>query len=168
MRKKVFYIFIVIILSSIAIFYILNKFDELENRTTNQNRQEENIEEDNGDIDTMFKINIIINDKTYVATLENSETTKEFIKMLPLEINMSELNKNEKFYYLENTLPTNQIRLNKIEKGDIMLYGNNCLVLFYKSHNTSYSYTKIGRIDNANDLEKELGKEDITIKFKVE
>ena len=33
-----------------------------------------------------------------------------------------------------------------------MLYGNNCLVIFYKSFDTSYSYTKIGHIDNLEDL----------------
>lgn len=42
-----------------------------------------------------------------------------------------------------------------------MLYGNNCLVVFYKSFNTSYSYTKIGHIDNLSDL----GNEDVIIKF---
>ena len=42
-----------------------------------------------------------------------------------------------------------------------MLYGNNCLVVFYKSFETSYSYTKIGHIENFEDL----GNNDITIIF---
>ena len=33
-----------------------------------------------------------------------------------------------------------------------MLYGNNCLVLFYKSFSTEYSYTKIGYIENPSNL----------------
>ena len=33
-----------------------------------------------------------------------------------------------------------------------MLYGSNCLVIFYKSFDTSYSYTKIGHIENLPDL----------------
>ena len=41
-----------------------------------------------------------------------------------------------------------------IEAGDIMLFGNNCLVVFYKSFNSSYSYTKIGHIENLEELEK--------------
>ena len=43
-----------------------------------------------------------------------------------------------------------------------MLYGNNCLVIFYKTFETSYSYTKIGHIDNLEDL----GNEDITVILK--
>ena len=33
-----------------------------------------------------------------------------------------------------------------------MLFGNNCLVIFYESFDTSYSYTKIGHIDNLDNL----------------
>lgn len=33
-----------------------------------------------------------------------------------------------------------------------MLYGDNCLVIFYKSFSTNYDYTKIGHIDNLPNL----------------
>ena len=49
----------------------------------------------------------------------------------------------------------------KINAGDIMLYGNNCLVVFYKSFDTTYSYTKIGHIDNLPNLDKDK----VIIKF---
>ena len=106
-------------------------------------------------------IKIIINGKTYNAKLEDNETAKAFINLLPQEFNMNELNGNEKYIYLDNTLPTNSYNPKHIEAGDIMLYGNNCLVVFYKSFETSYSYTKIGHIDNLSDL----GTKNITIKF---
>ncbi len=106
-------------------------------------------------------IRVIINGKTYNTTLEENETAQMFANMLPQELDMKELNGNEKYIYLDDTLPTNSSNPIHIETGDIMLYGNNCLVIFYKSFDTSYSYTKIGHIENLSNLDDK----NITIKF---
>ncbi len=108
-----------------------------------------------------FNINVVIDNKTYNAKLEENETAQNFINMLPQEYKMSELNGNEKYIYLDEKFPTNSYNPKHIEKGDIMLYGNNCLVVFYNSFDSSYSYTKIGHIENL----ENLGNEDIVIKF---
>ena len=107
-------------------------------------------------------VKIVIDEKEFIIDLEDNETVKSFINMLPLELNMKELNGNEKYVYLDNSLPTNSYNPKHIEKGDVMLYGNNCLVIFYKSFDTSYSYTKIGHIDNL----ENLGNENINVKIK--
>ncbi len=104
---------------------------------------------------------IIINNETYSVNLDNNETVRELLKLLPLELEMQELNGNEKYYYLDNKLPINSYYPKNINKGDVMLYGDNCLVIFYKSFNTSYSYTKIGHIDNL----PELGNKSIYVTF---
>ena len=104
---------------------------------------------------------IVIDEKEYTLVLEDNETVKSFIDLLPKELNMNELNGNEKYVYLESTLPTNSYNPKHIEAGDAMLYGNNCLVIFYKSFDTSYSYTRIGHIDNLPDL----GNENINVKI---
>ena len=104
---------------------------------------------------------VIINDKEYTMKLEDNKTVKSFIKLLPKEFNMQELNGNEKYVYLDKDLPINSYNPKKINTGDVMLFGNNCLVLFYKSFNTSYSYTKIGHIDNLDNIDNS----DINIKF---
>ena len=105
---------------------------------------------------------IEINNKEYSINLEENETTKKLIELLPLELNMDELNGNEKYVYLDTNLPTNSYSPKHINAGDVMLFGNNCLVIFYKSFDTTYSYTKIGHIDNLPDL----GNEGIVIKIK--
>ena len=104
----------------------------------------------------------IIEKKEYTINLENNSTAKSFANMLPQELTMSELNGNEKYVYLDNTLPENSSSIKKVIAGDVMLYGNNCLVIFYKSFNTLYSYTKIGHIDNLPDLNGDR----ITVLFK--
>ena len=106
-----------------------------------------------------------INDKEFNIILEDNKTVKELMKMLPLEVLMNELNGNEKYYYLEKTLPTDSKRVEKIQTGDVMLFGNNCLVIFYESFKTSYSYTRIGRIENIKDLKDSLGKGNVIVKL---
>lgn len=109
----------------------------------------------------MSNIKVIINDQSYDLKLEDNSTVEEFIGLLPQEFSMKELNGNEKYVYMDYSLTTDSYNPKHIEKGDVMLYGNNCLVIFYKSFETSYNYTKIGHIDNLPDL----GNENITIKF---
>ena len=46
-----------------------------------------------------------------------------------------------------------------------MLYGNNCLVVFYESHTTSYAYTRIGKIADASDLAAVVGSGSISASF---
>lgn len=107
-------------------------------------------------------VKIVIDEKEFIIDLEDNETVKSFINMLPLELNMKELNGNEKYVYLDKSLPTNSYNPKHIEKGDVMIYGNNCLVIFYKSFDTSYSYTKIGHINNLENLDNE----NINVKIK--
>lgn len=111
------------------------------------------------------KMKITIGTTVFTATLNNNTTVTAFKAMMPLTINMGELNGNEKFYYFSTTLPTNASSGGNIQVGDLMLYGNNCLVLFYEGFNTSYSYTRLGRIDNTSGLVAALGAGSVTVKF---
>lgn len=121
--------------------------------------------QNNGSDTTSNKMKITIGSAVFTATLNNNATTTAFKAMLPLTINMSELNGNEKMYYFSTTLPTNASSGGNIKVGDLMLYGNNCLVLFYEGFNTSYRYTRLGRIDNTSGLVAALGAGSVTVKF---
>jgi Uncharacterized conserved protein len=87
--------------------------------------------------------------------------------MLPITLEMSDLNGNEKYYYLDNTLPTASENPKQIKSGDIMLYDDNCLVLFYKSFSSSYSYTKLGYIEDTGDLEKAVGNGNVSVTISI-
>ena len=137
------------------------------NNTSNNNEINNNLIGDNNmnNQNEEIKISLVVNNRNFSATLENNETTNELINMFPLTLNMSDLNSNEKYNYLETSLTTNSTNPRRINAGDIKLYGDNCLVVFYESFNTSYSYTNLGKIDNVNDFVSELGSGDVTITF---
>ncbi|WP_026705091.1 cyclophilin-like fold protein [Flavobacterium soli] len=113
------------------------------------------------------KMKITIGSTVFTATLYDNVTANAFKTMLPLTITMSDLNANEKFFYFSSTLPTNAASGGSIQAGDLMLYGNNCLVLFYESFNTSYSYSRIGKIDDVAELETALGAGNVTVKYEL-
>lgn len=110
-------------------------------------------------------IKISVGDKVFSATLEENPTARAFAENLPLDADMTELNGNEKYFYLDKNLPSNAVRVKQIHAGDLMLFGSNCLVVFYKNFSTSYNYTQIGRIDNPAGLEKILGAKNVRVKF---
>ncbi len=110
-------------------------------------------------------MNIKVNNKNFTVVLEDNKTVKSLTQKLPITLEMSDLNNNEKYCYLDFVLPTDSKSVRYIKKGDVMLFGNNCLVIFYKSFTTSYGYTKIGYIKNSNDIEQVLGKSTIEAIF---
>ena len=110
---------------------------------------------------------ITLGSTIFIASLLDNPTTQAFKKLLPLTLDMSDLNDNEKYFYLSTTLPAKSMVGGNIKAGDIMLYGNNCLVLFYKGLQTSYSYTKLGHIEDVSGLIEALGNGNVILKFEI-
>jgi flavodoxin len=108
---------------------------------------------------------LTIGGTVFNAELANNATAQAFDALLPTSLSMTELNGNEKYKYLDTTLPTNASCPGTIHAGDILLYGNNCVVVFYKTFNTSYSYTKIGKITDPTGLEAAVGAGGVEVQF---
>jgi hypothetical protein len=115
-----------------------------------------------------IQMRIKIGSSNFVATLDDNPTATAFKALLPLTVEMQELNGNEKFYRLPNKLPTKASNPGKIENGDLMLYGANTVVLFYKSFPTSYSYTRLGRINDPAGLPATLGSGSVTVTYELQ
>ena len=124
-------------------------------------------EEDDTPDDTAEEnsISIKINGEIFNVTLEDNDAARALKEILPLELNMNELNGNEKYFYLEDDLPTDSINVGQIHAGDLMLYGSDCIVLFYKDFPTSYSYTRLGTLDNPEGLAEILGDGNVNVAF---
>ena len=160
MKNKILLGVLIVIIILVVTLIVINLKDG--NNDTNQDRGINTSEEINGD-DLSMKINLTINGNSFTATLEDNETTRELLNRLPIEVSMSELNGNEKYYYFDESLPTNSYRPRNISTGDIMLYGSDCLVIFYENFDTPYSYTRIGKIDNVDNLKDALGNGNVNV-----
>ena len=112
-------------------------------------------------------IKIQMNGKTFNAQLENNDTAEAFLKKLPQTLQMKELNGNEKYTY-GISLPSHAKAVGRIEAGDLMLYGDDCLVVFYESFETPYSYTRIGKITNPEGLAEAVGKGGVQMTFSAD
>lgn len=113
----------------------------------------------------MTTITITIGSSVFSAKLYDNDTVTAYLAQLPMILNMSELNGNEKYNNLPDSLPTDSQQVGSINTGDLMLYGSDCLVLFYESFTTSYSYTKLGYIENASGLADALGRGSVQVSF---
>lgn len=115
----------------------------------------------------MKKIEVIIKNEKYKVELEKNPTTQKFLEMLPLELEMNELNGNEKYAVLPKNLPREDKVIKTIKVGDLMLYQNNYLVLFYKNFSSSYSYTRLGKIVETDKLSKNISEKDRRLKIRL-
>jgi hypothetical protein len=110
-------------------------------------------------------MHVTVGSKVYATTLSDNATARAFAAMLPLTLNMADVNANEKYYEFARSLPTNAFNPGTIQAGDVMLYGSSGLVLFYTTFSTSYSYTRIGKIDDASGLASALGPGNAKVTF---
>lgn len=135
---------------------VVNNENNTENHNTNGNDMEKT------------EIKIKVNSQTFTATLADNKSAQAFKEMLPLTLKMADHLRNEKHTDLSKSLPTNSSNPGTIQNGDLMLFGSRTLVLFYKTFSTSYSYTRLGKVDDATGLASALGSGSVTVTFELE
>lgn len=153
MKKKFFALLTIIILLFAALCACAGSEPTEPEQPTNEESSSGEEQESTEEI----VMKITINGRTFTAKANGSAAAQAFARLLPLDVTMSELNGNEKYYYLDEPLPQNAQRVGRIEVGDIMLWGDDCIVVFYESFNTSYRYTRLGKVINAENLAHAAG-----------
>ncbi|MCI9249464.1 MAG: hypothetical protein HFG99_10020 [Dorea sp.] len=123
-----------------------------------QNNTEEN---------TVTNMNVQVGDVVFSATLEENETVSALVEMMresPVVIQMSDYSGFEKVGSLRTSLPASNSQTTT-QTGDIVLYNGNQIVIFYGSN--SWSYTRLGHIDDLTGWEEALGRGDVTVIFSL-
>jgi hypothetical protein len=114
------------------------------------------------------RIWMAVGERRFAVTLADNEAARAFLLQLPLTLDMPDLNSNEKHVKLPKALPTNATRPGTIRKGDVMLWGTDTLVVFYLTFDSPYSYTRLGRIEDAAALPQALGQGQVRVTFAKE
>lgn len=112
-----------------------------------------------------LRLSMRVDERRFAVTLSDNATGHAFAAMLPLTLDMAELNGNEKHADLAKALPANASRPGTIRNGDLMLYGTKTVVVFYKTFTSPYSYSAIGRVADPEGLAQTLGRHGAQVEF---
>lgn len=124
-------------------------------------------EPDTGLEETDMMLKVEVNGTTFTATLEDNTAVDAFVEMMreaPIVIEMSDYSGFEKVGSLGTSLPASNSQTTT-QAGDIVLYNSNQIVIFYGSN--SWSYTRLGKIDDLTGWEEALGSGDVTVTFSL-
>lgn len=109
-----------------------------------------------------------IGKRRFGVTLADTPAARAFAATLPLSLDMAELNGNEKHADLHDPLPTSAVRPGTLRSGDLMLYGDRTVVIFYAGFDSSYAYTRLGRVDDPATLMQALGSRGVRVTFSLQ
>lgn len=124
--------------------------------------EEENVTEESN---MNRKMIVEVNGKRFTATLEDNEAVDALLTMMQeklITIQMTDYSGFEKVGALGTSLPTTNSQTTT-QSGDIVLYQGNQIVIFYGSN--SWSYTRLGKIDDLTGWKDALGSGDVTVTF---
>lgn len=140
-------------------------------QTTNPSSSETSLQESTNNASpkesTDMKMNLQIGDSTFTATLEENSAVESLLGLMetaPLVIQMSDYSGFEKVGSLGTNLPTSN-QQTTAQSGDIVLYNGNQIVIFYGTN--SWSYTRLGKVDDLTEWKEALGNDDITVTFSI-
>lgn len=118
--------------------------------------------------DTAMKIKIEVNGSLFTATLADNaaaDALVDWVEEGPVTLELSDYAGFEKVGSLGRSLPASNSQTTT-HAGDIVLYQGNQIVLFYGSN--SWSYTRLGHVDDLTGWEDALGGGDVTITLSLE
>lgn len=124
--------------------------------------------QNDGEENAVMNMKVQVGDTIFSATLEEDVAVSALVEMMresPVVLQMSDYSGFEKVGPLGTSLPVDNSQTTT-HAGDIVLYNGNQIVIFYGSN--SWSYTRLGHIDDLTGWEEALGNGDVTVTFYLE
>lgn len=115
-----------------------------------------------------MKMTVQIGDRTFTAALEDNaaaEALAESLEHGSVTIQMSDYGGFEKVGALGTRLPASD-SWTTTQAGDIVLYQESQVVIFYGSN--SWSYTRLGSVDDLAGWDEALGGGEVSVAFSLE
>ena len=154
-------------------FLFRNMEDEIKERSRKRaeiwalksfrDRSQDNMEENK-----VENMKVQVGDVVFSATLEENEAVSALVEMMresPVVIQMSDYSGFEKVGSLGTSLSASNSQTTT-QAGDIVLYNGNQIVIFYGSN--SWSYTRLGHVDDLTGWKDALGSGDVIVTFSLE
>ena len=99
-----------------------------------------------------MKIRLKVEDKVITATLSDSETTRDFVSLLPLTLTMNDLFRREKFAHLPRAISEEGKRTHTYEVGQVVYWSPGPdVAIFYRNDGEKVpnpGIIVIGKIDS--------------------
>ncbi|WP_423216695.1 cyclophilin-like fold protein [Streptococcus equinus] len=108
---------------------------------------------------------VTIAGESFELILENNASAIALVKLLPLELDMADVNGNEKFYLLADHLPSHEQCSCSIKAGDLLLCQTNELTFFYDDCKTCFKYTYLGHVKDTMKFKKAMAGKKVTVVF---
>ena len=117
---------------------------------------------------TEMNMTVQIGSRSFTASLEDNAAVAALLERMEegvITLQMSDYAGFEKVGALGISLPSSD-RPTTTQAGDIVLYQGDQIVLFYGSN--SWSYTRLGQIEELNGWQEALGNGDVSVTFSLE
>ena len=169
MKKILYFTVLVLIITGITACASENRstIEQPTTSITSENTGEQEVQNEQSQ-DEVTQMKIQVGEYIFYASLENNTSVDALVQMMketPIVINMRDYSGFEKVGALGTTLPDSNSQITT-QAGDIVLYNHDQIVVFYGSN--SWSYTKLGHVNDLTDWEKALGSGTVEITFSID
>lgn len=116
--------------------------------------------------DDMIAVHITVGNRVFAAKFHDNPSARAIAGQMPFTLDMGDYARQEKVTELDFELPAAPTESPAtVRSGELYLWSGNQFVLFYTTFSNSYSYVRIGYIEDTSDLMSILGTGNVSVTF---